>query len=337
MDFPNRLSLANLPTPLVHLRNLSKEIAPLRLWCKRDDLGDFAASGNKLRKLEFIVADALEAGCDTLITCGGIQSNHCRATAAIGARLGLSVHLVMRDDTGFLESTAAPDGNHLLCALFGAQVHLLPVAEYTRAADERMAELAATANARIIPTGGSDAVGIWGYVGAAFELAEDCRRLNVEPRHIVCAAGSGGTLAGLIAGAPLAGLRSKIIGINVCDDRAYFQRKVREDLRDWRRRYRQAPEIEDSPVEIIEGYVGGGYGLADAALLELIARVAKTEGLLLDPCYTAKALQGTLAEARKGTFGEEGDIIFIHTGGAFGLFPHRQRLAQTLDRSENQT
>lgn len=329
---PKRLSLGNWPTPLVHLKELSKRIAPLRLWCKRDDLGDFAASGNKLRKLEFIVADALETGCDTLITCGGIQSNHCRATAAIGARLGLKVHLVLRDDEDFLKSSKPPAGNHLLSLLFGAEAHLLSVDEYQSDREAMMAQLAAThGDAYLIPTGGSDAVGIWGYASAVEELSRDCRNLNLQPRCIVCATGSGGTLAGLIAGAQLARLDSRVIGVNVCDDAEYFQRKILEDLNQWRLRYRQPINTEAAAIEIIEGYKGAGYGVADASLWTLIAEVAASEGLLLDPTYTAKAMQGILAEARKGAFGEEGDIIFIHSGGAFGLFARQREIGKVLN------
>lgn len=320
---PPRLRLARLPTPLEPLERLSRRLGGPRIWVKRDDLSECAASGNKIRKLEFTIAQALAEGADTLLTCGGLQSNHCRATALLGARLGLRVELVLRG-----EAQDVPDGNLFLDRLAGAVVHAYPVHHYRQGLDgllvAHMERLRSEGRRPfLIPTGASDAIGVWGYVAGAAELAADCARLGITPRQVVCATGSGGTQAGLTAGLALAGMNAEVWGIAVCDDAGWFQRKVRADLTAWRERYHPALDITALNVHVLDTYIGTGYAQADAAVFGTIGMLAREEGLVLDPVYTGKAFHGMLEEIRAGRFTTTGDIVFVHTGGLFGLFAQR--------------
>ncbi|MCL4103927.1 UNVERIFIED_CONTAM: hypothetical protein GTU68_034789 [Idotea baltica] len=293
-----------------------------RLWIKRDDLTGSILSGNKVRKLEYIVAHAQDEGCDTLITCGGLQSNHCRATAFVGAQLGMKVHLILRG-----EAPAQKDGNYLLDHLAGAAVSCYPARQYFREQaslftqwQNHYAELGH--KALVIPTGGSDSIGVWGYISACQELQLDFRSAGISKAHIVTASGSGGTQAGLSAGAELLNLPATVWGVNVCDDEQYFIDKVNEDIADWRSRYAGVPACTVTP-KVLDGYVGPGYGEADPEIFDLIAVLAKLEGIVLDPVYTAKAFQGMVSELALGRFEGVQDIVFMHTGGTFGMFPQR--------------
>ncbi len=322
---PPRRRLARTPTPLLPLERLSRQLGGPRLWVKRDDLSGGISSGNKLRKLEFILEEALAEHCDTLITCGGVQSNHCRATAAVGARCGLAVQLVLRGE----EPAGAPDGNLLLARLLGAEIHFLPGEEYQRRQPELMQELgracqARGGRARLVPTGGSDATGVWGYIAAAQELRDDFKRAGIRPQHLVCATGSGGTQAGLSAGTALFSLDARVWGINVCDDAQWFLEKIRTDLRAWRQKYHQELDVDAIPLQVLDGYVGEGYGRADEAVFATMRSLAHLEGLVLDPVYTGKAFHGMLEEYKRGRFGRDGDVVFIHTGGVYGIFPQRE-------------
>lgn len=323
IDYPRRIGLARTPTPLQYLERASARWGRgHRLWVKRDDLTGCTLSGNKVRKLEFITAHAIDNGFDTLITCGGLQSNHCRATAFAGAQLGLGVHLLLRG-----EAPAQPDGNFLLDRLAGAAVSCYPKRQYVAEIDhlflhwqQHYADLGRRALA--IPTGGSDGIGAWGYIAACEELAADFAAQRIERAHIVTASGSGGTQAGLSLGVAVHGLPAKVWGINVCDDEAYFLNKVKADAADWQRRYPQTPAVDIQPL-VLDGHVGEGYGIAGPEVFSLIAQLAALEGLVLDPVYTGKAFLGMLAEIDAGRFDGTLDIVFMHTGGIFGLFPQR--------------
>jgi D-cysteine desulfhydrase len=328
--YPRKIDLARTPTPLQFMERASEAWGDgHRLWVKRDDLTGCELSGNKVRKLEFITAYAIDNGYDTLITCGGLQSNHCRATAFAGARCGLSVHLLLRG-----EEPAEPDGNLLLDHLAGATVSCYPLQEYLSNIDKLFAEwqehyAARGRKALEVPTGGSDGIGAWGYIAASEELREDFLRNGIERAHIVTATGSGGTQTGLTLGAALHDVPATVWGVNVCDDEEYFLNKVASDSEDWRRRFPDVPDIKAS-ARVLDGYVGKGYAKADPHVFQLIADLARLEGLVLDPVYTGKAFAGMLAELSKGRFEDCRDIVFIHTGGIFGLFPQRSQLTSAL-------
>ena len=321
--YPRRKALAQTPTPLQLLERASDRWGNgHRLWMKRDDLTGCALSGNKVRKLEFITAHAIDNGYDTLITCGGLQSNHCRASALAGARLGVGVHLLLRGD-----EPAEKEGNYLLDHLAGATVNCYPKKQYVEEREELFSQWEAHyaergRKALKVPTGGSDGIGVWGYIAACEELAADFDGAGIEHAHIVSATGSGGTQAGLTAGVEIHGLPAKVWGINVCDDEAYFLNKVASDIADWRERNPTSPQVDVQP-NVIDGYVGAGYAVAGAEIFELIAELAALEGIVLDPVYTGKAFAGMLAEIEQGRFEGATDIVFIHTGGIFGVFPQR--------------
>lgn len=321
---PSRLNLAILPTPLQLLERLSAEVGGPRIWVKRDDLTGSVLSGNKVRKLEFALAQARAEGCDSIITCGGLQSNHARATALLCAQLGLHCRLILR---GIAQQPY--DGNLLLDRLAGADIDIYPEPVYQPNLEQLLAEAAGQLRAQgrrpfIVPTGASDGIGLWGYAAACRELRADFASHGIAPRHIVCATGSGGTQAGLNAGVALEGIDAAVWGVAVCDGEAYFQQKVRSDLREWRHRYAVPLDVDTLPIRVIDGYVGPGYAKADPAVFATIRRAARTEGLVLDPVYTGKAFHALLCEMDKGRFGTDGDVVFIHTGGVFGIFPQKE-------------
>jgi D-cysteine desulfhydrase len=327
--YPDRVRLAHTPTPLQPLDRLSDELGGPRIWVKRDDLTGFGLSGNKVRKLEFCIADALAQGCDTLITCGGVQSNHCRATAVAARQLGLGVHLVLRAD-----SPPDADGNLFIDELLGATITHVSRKTYARRLDAIYQELIADyarqgKKAYTMPVGASDEVGLWGYIAACEELQADFARHGIAPGHLVCATGSGGTQGGLSLGAVLFGMDAQVWGVNVCDDADYFYHKIRADILACQTRYPLAVGPDDVSIETIDGYVGPGYGVADPEVFETIKRVAQLEGLLLDPIYTGKAFYGMMREIDRGErFAGADDIVFIHTGGFFSAYAQRQQFAR---------
>jgi len=319
--FPRKIDLARTPTPLQYLERASARWGGgHRLWIKRDDLTGCTLSGNKVRKLEFITAYAQDHGYDTLITCGGIQSNHCRATAFAGAQLGMPVHLVLRG-----KATADPEGNLFLDHLAGATVSHYATAEYVQGLDSilehwRQHYAQQGRKALVIPTGGSDGLGVWGYLSAALEIKADLEEAGLSHAQLVCATGSGGTQAGLTLGASLFDLPVSVWGVNVCDDEQYFLDKVTADVADWHARF-PGTAVGELDIRVLDGYVGDGYGRASPAVFEMIAQLARLEGVVLDPVYTGKAFGGMIAEIGKGRFEGTRDIVFLHTGGIFGVFP----------------
>jgi len=304
---PPRVPLARLPTPIEPLDRLSRLWGGPRLYVKRDDLTGSWLTGNKVRKLEFSLGQALAEGARRVLTCGGVQSNHCRATAAACARLGLAcvVHLRVEGEP------PAPDGNHLLDRLFGAEVRFVTREEY--------GALGPTGEGFWVPEGASDALGMWGYLAACEELAERRFAALVHP------VGSGGTTAGLVAGSVVHGLETPLLGVPVCDDAAFFHGKIDAILADARARWPELPAMPPSreAVELLDGFVGLGYAKIRPEEWALLREVAATEGLLLDPVYGIKAMMGLRRLVRDGRFGPGDDVLFLATGGAFGLFPKR--------------
>ena len=323
ITFPPRLSLANLPTPLTKLERFSQSIDGVTIWVKRDELTGLEVSGNKIRKLEFSIAEAQIQGCNTLITCGGIQSNHCRATAILGARLGMKVHLILRG-----EKPESPEGNLLMDYLCGAEVSYLTQEQW--AGHEQLAQTLQLEyeksgdKAFFIPIGASDEIGLWGYIAAAQELKQDFDNVGIKPDYIVCATGSGGTQGGLLVGAQLFDMAAKCVAFNVSDDAQYFHDKIVEDVTLWKKRYKIDFDVASLPIKTIEGYLGPGYGVAGAEVFATINELAKSDGLFLDPVYTGKAFHGMVAELKKGEAGALAgakNVVFVHTGGLFGVFP----------------
>ena len=326
ITFPPRLSLAALPTPMTKLERFSESLDGVTVWVKRDELTGLEVSGNKIRKLEFSIAQAQIEGCDTLITCGGLQSNHCRATAILGARLGMKVHLILRG-----EKPKSANGNLLMDFLCGAQISYLSQDQW--AGHEQLAQdlqfdyAKSGSKAFFIPVGASDEIGLWGYIAAAQELKNDFDNLGLKPDYIVCATGSGGTQGGLLVGAQLFDIAAKCVAFNVSDDAKYFHDKIVEDVTLWKQRYNQDLDIASLPIKTIEGYLGRGYGVAGKEIFASIHALAKSEGIFLDPVYTGKAFHRMVSEIKKGHSGALAGaktVVFIHTGGLFGVFPQAE-------------
>jgi len=330
---PARIHLARLPTPLEPMDRLSAQLGGPRLWIKRDDLTESGASGNKIRKLEYCFAEAKAQGCNQIITCGGLQSNHCRATALLGARLGFKVVLVLRG-----EPEGAAQGNLLLDTVAGAEIRTYPIKQYQHSLDQLLSQakqdgVRAGYTPYVIPTGASDEVGVWGYVAASAELVQDFATADINPDALVVATGSGGTQAGLTAGLPMAGSSLPVWGFAVCDDAAWFRDKVRSDLQAWQKRYRVDLDIDALRINVDDRYIGPGYARATPAVFETIALVARTEGLVLDPVYTGKAFHGLLQECREGRFKQAANVVFVHTGGSYGLMAQSVETAAALSGS----
>jgi len=328
-DEPARVGIARIPTPLVHLERLSKHLGGARILVKRDDLTGLELSGNKVRKLEYVVAEARRDGADTLVTDGGFQSNHCRATAAVGARLGMHVRLVLRHATGRPE----PDGNLLLDHLFGAEVTFVSPEEVRARRSEIVADvlreqLSQGRKPYYFPVGASVPLGTWGYIRCAVELRDELAAYGIERAEIVCAVGSGGTLVGLMLGRAMLRMNNcRVWGVPVCDDLAYWQRELRRLERESVAKYGLPVGEADTPINLIDGFVGPGYAMPYPEDIDTIRLAARTEGLLLDPTYTGKAFAGLLHAVRTGLFAPGAAVVFVHTGGVFGLFPQRDALA----------
>ncbi len=326
---PRRLALAELPTPVRPAQRLSADLG-VEILFKRDDLTGSTLTGNKVRKLEFLLAEAMEAKADTLVTCGGEQSNHCRATAVLAAELGLHSLLFLRT-----ENPAAPpavEANLLLDRLVGAEIRWVSREQYRRRA-ELFAEADAALRAvgrrpYLIPEGGSTALGAWGYIGCVEELAQQLPR--DEKLTLIYAAGSGGTGAGLLLGVKLLGLDWRVVGVNVCDDRDYFVRVIGAIVEEAIERFALKVPFARTEIEILDGYVGAGYAKSQPAELASLRDVARLSGMVLDPVYTGKAFHGMMSELRRDrhVFGPR--IVFIHTGGVFGLFPKAAELLPLL-------
>jgi D-cysteine desulfhydrase len=319
---PPRVKLARLPTPLEPLDRLSSEIGGPRIWIKRDDLTEGAASGNKLRKLEYSVGQAREENATVLITAGGIQSNHCRATAIVAAKLGLKSHLILRG-----RPTTDRDGNLLLDDLVGAKV-TFATAEQFRNLDSLFEDIADEYRSKgdvpfSIPMGASDEIGLWGYIECARELKADFESQDIAPEFIISATSTGGTHGGMILGNHIHELGTNVSAFSVINDEAFIKDKISQDIELWQKRYGET--VPKLPINIIDGYVGPGYGRADSHVFDTIRRVARTEGIIFDPVYTGKAFDGMLQEIGKGRFEGSRDIVFLHTGGIYGIFPQRDQ------------
>jgi len=305
---PPRVQLAALPTPIQPLDRLSDRWGGPRIFLKRDDLTGSLLTGNKVRKLEFSLGEALQAGATRVLTCGGIQSNHCRATAVACARLGLECVVYLRTE----ESDPEPDGNHLLDRLVGAEVRFVTPEEYR--------ELGPTGEGFWIPEGASDELGMWGYLTASAELKG--HRFDA----LIHAVGSGGTSAGLVAGRVLHPHDTPLVGVPVCDDAEFFHDKIDAILDAARARWRSLPAMPASrdAIELWDGHQGRGYALNRPEEWSLLREIAATEGVVLDPVYTIKAMMGLRQAIRDGRFTRGQEVCFLHTGGIYGLFPKRE-------------
>ena len=313
-DLP-RVSLGLYPTPFYKLEAISAKYGR-NIWIKRDDLCGVALGGNKVRKLEFLLARAKADGCDMVFTTGGAQSNHAVLTAACAARLGMDCRLFLKD-----RGVTGRRGNLVLDGICGAQVRLLDTDEYQdiyREMDRTAGEMEAQGHrCCVIPLGGSTPLGALGYVSAVRECAVQAMAAGIRVGHLVSAAGSGGTTAGLLLGASRFLHGARVTGMEVDPG------SLRETVLDLAAEAAGLLELPFQPKEgdlRLLGCAGPGYAVPDPAATPAILELARTEGVLLDPVYTGKGWAGLLAALREGAFDAEGDIVFIHTGGTAALF-----------------
>jgi L-cysteate sulfo-lyase len=315
-------------TPLEPLERLTAYLGGPRIFVKRDDNTGFGLGGNKVRKLEYLAAAAVAQGCDTLLTIGGTQSNHCRQTAAVAARLGMGCELILADGAFMQDHAFAQSGNVLLDRLFGATLHSIAADADRHAALAVRAEAIAASGRRpyVIPSGGSSAVGALGYVRAAEELIGQVARLGLGTPLVVQTTGSGGTQAGLQLGLAAAGSDMRVVAFSCGGPSSELTPKVRGLLRDTAPLVQPTVNPEAIDVVIRDEQVGEGYGLPTDAGLDAIRLLARLEGILLDPVYTSKSMAGLIALARSGEIARDAAVVFLHTGGSPALFAYESRL-----------
>lgn len=319
--FP-RIFLAHLPTPLERLDRLSKELGGPEIWIKRDDCTGLSTGGNKTRKLEFLMAEAVAQGADTVITQGATQSNHARQTAAFSAKLGLACHILLEDRTGSNDANYNTNGNVLLDHLHGATTSRRAGGVDMAAEMEVLADQLREQGRKpyVIPGGGSNPTGALGYVNCAFELVGQANDRGLLIDHIVTATGSAGTQAGLITGLKAMNSGIPLLGIGVRAPKEKQEENVFALAQRTADKLGCPGVVSRADVVADSSYVGAGYGIPRADTLEAIQMFAQLEGLLLDPVYSGKGAAGLIDLVRKGHFKKGQRIVFLHTGGAAGLF-----------------
>lgn len=315
-----RVKLTNLPTPLQPAQRLGTALG-LDLWLKRDDLTDPGLGGNKIRKLEFMMAEALSQGAKVVITSGGTQSNHARLTAAVAAKLGLECHLVIRGpDTGERK------GNLLLDELFGAKLHwrqVERVMDLGPLAEELAAEMAGQGlKPYLIPVGGAAALGELGYIECLVELHRQLETLSYDLAKVrlVCAAGSRGTLAGLVAGKRILNSPVRLTGITVSRPVDWLLENIPPLATEAANLLGYPLTCTTDDFEIIDGYIGEAYAIPTPEGWAAIRLAGRTEGIVLDPVYTGKAMAGLIGSVEKGLIAKGETVVFLHTGGSPALF-----------------
>ena len=327
------MNLAKLPrrrytegkTPIEYLPRLTESLAGPKIYIKRDDLLGLAAGGNKTRKLEFSVADALEQGADTLITCGAVQSNHCRLTLAAAVKEGLKCRLVLEERVADSYDTAA-SGNNFLFRLLGVEkIKVVPggsdmMKEMQTVADEVTAE---GRKPYIVPGGGSNVVGATGYVACAEEIMDQLFEKNLRIDHVVTASGSSGTHAGLVVGFYGCQTNIPVIGMNVSRKKDVQEESVYGLVQELAEHVGVHFEIPRDAVTCFDEYVGPGYSKPTPGMAEAVRLLARTECILLDPVYSGKAMAGLIDLVRKGYFKKEDNVLFVHTGGSPALYVYQ--------------
>jgi D-cysteine desulfhydrase len=321
MSLPARFPLALLPTPLIEAPRLARALGGPRLFFKRDDLTGFGLGGNKVRGLEFYLADALAQQADVIVTGAGPQSNHVRATAAAARVAGMDVVAVLHDSRPPLAS-----GNLLLDALLGVELRFTNSPDRTlvdawipRVADELRA---AGRRPYVIPRGGASALGALGYVECAREMREQAAVLGLRWDRLVLATGACGTHAGLLAGRHIHDFQTIIHGITVSRPVAECLERIPRLAQAAARLAGHELVLAVEEVVVGDGFIGAGYGIPTAEGIAAIQLVARTEGIFLDPTYTGKAMAGLIAEVRAGRISKAENVVFLHTGGEPGLFAH---------------
>jgi L-cysteate sulfo-lyase len=319
-----RSRFCHTPTPFEPLPALTKHLGGPTIFVKRDDCTGLALGGNKNRKLEFILGEALQSGADTLVTAGGVQSNHCRQTAAAAARHGLKCELVLSRQVASNHPAYERTGNVLLDRLFGARLNFV---SRDIKWDDELARVAEEVRGRggkpfIVPLGGSTPTGTLGYVGCAQELLQQADDRGVGIDAIVHCSGSGATQAGLIVGLEGAASPVPVTGISVARPAAQLIGEVADLVDRTAEKVGLGRKVPHSRIEVTDRYIGPGYGLPTQGMLEAVDMMARLEGIVLDPVYTGKTLAGLIDMVRQGRFKKGQNVVFIHTGGVPAIFAY---------------
>ena len=322
--FP-RSRLAHLPTPLEFLPRLTEHLGGPDIYVKRDDCTGLGSGGNKTRKLEFVMAEAVSEGATCVITQGAVQSNHARQTAAAASRLGLKCVLLFENRVAEPKDEYLHSGNVLLDQIFGAEFH-----HYPKGTDmnEAMSSVADELRSKgetpfVIPGGASNTVGALGYVDCARELLVQADDMGIDIDHVVHATGSAGTQAGLVAGLCVSGSDIPVLGIGVNAPRDVQEKRVFDLACETAKLLGSPDAVGRDDIVANCNYIGEGYGVSTPEMVEAVQLLARLEGLLFDPVYSGKALAGFIDLVRKGRFSNDGSVVFIHTGGAVALFAYR--------------
>ena len=320
-QFP-RVHITHGPTPLEFMPRLTEALGGPNLYIKRDDCTGLGSGGNKTRKLEFLMADAVKHGADTIITQGATQSNHARQTVAIAVKMGMKCEILLEDRTGFKVENYKKSGNVFLDHLYGARVRELPGGSDMNAAMSAVAEELRADGRRpyIIPGGGSNPIGALGYVTCALEMVNQFNTQDLRVDCVVHATGSAGTQAGLVVG--LEGTRSQIpvLGIGVRAAREAQETNVYNLAVKTAELLGVPGSVKRESVMANCDYVGGGYGVPTPGMVEAVTLMARLEGILLDPVYSGKGMAGLIDLCRKGHFKKGENVVFLHTGGAVALY-----------------
>ena len=319
--FP-RTKLCQAPTPLELLPRLTEALGGPQIWMKRDDLTSMGLGGNKVRKLEFLVGDALAKGADHLVTQGAVQSNHVRQTAAVAAKLGLGCTAVLEHRIDTNDSAYLNSGNVLLDRLLGCRLEYRPGGADMQAAIEEVGAGLTREGARpyLIPGGGSNAVGALGYAAVALELVTQANEQGLRVDRLVHATGSAGTQAGLVAGLHALSSPIRVLGIGVRQPKEKQEANVLRLAQATATYMGLDRPISPGAVEANCDYVGDGYGLPTPGMAEAVQMVARLEGIFLDPVYSGKGMAGLIDLIRKGDLAAGENVVFLHTGGSSGLF-----------------
>lgn len=320
-----RLTFAHLPTPLEFLPRLTEELGGPKIYVKRDDCTGLGFGGNKTRKLEFLMADALAKGADTVVTPGAVQSNHCRQTAAAAAKLGLRAILVFERHFADADEAYRRSGNVLLDKIFGAEITEVDAGTDMNAALEEVgAKVRADGGTPyLIPVGGSNAIGALGYVNCALELVTQANDMGLKIDHILHATGSSGTQAGLVTGLQAMNAGIPVLGIGVVTSGEKHERHVFKLAQETAALLGAPDAVRAEDIVVNGDYVGAAYGVPTPEMQEAVTLAARLEGLLFDPVYSGKALAGMIDLIRKGTYSRDETLVFLHTGGAPGLFGYQ--------------
>ena len=319
-----RIEISHTPTPLERAPRLSKELG-CNIFFKRDDCTGLASGGNKTRKLEYLLAEANKQGADTLVTIGGLQSNHARQTAAAAAKFGFNCELILQDVAGSPKQNYPNNGNILLDHLFGASIHRLSLnQDCDTYADELIDKLTLDGqHPYLIPVGGSDEIGSLGYVRCAKEILKQLSEQNAKIDQIILATGSAGTQAGLLAGLISENSNIPVLGINVSRSEEEQTMLVESLLKKILKQLNLDETLANERVFTDGNYFGEGYGIASEAMVSAVKLCASLEGLLLDPVYTGKAMAGLIDLCRREIIKPQSNILFLHTGGSAGLFAYQ--------------